>query len=209
MRYKTAMTRTTKKTTIAVLRSITGLKAKCFADVLGCSEATVNSLETGRLKLSETMAQRIFHETGASLKWLLAGDVHALPMGRDGKPYSAEHFEAHHSHKLHADKLPPARLAVDFVNFAARLHDILSASNRADGYALTAYKVGRFLDGMERDGGAPASDWPAMREAMLTDIAQADAWFAELGERGTGGQDVVTKKAAPTKARPRSVKRKG
>jgi len=63
------------------------------------------------------------------------------------------------------------------VNFAGRLHDILSAANRADGYALTAYKVGRFLDGMESDGGAPASDWPAVREAMLTDIGEADAWI--------------------------------
>ena len=203
------MTRTTKKTTVAALRLFTGLKAKHFADALGCSEATVNSLETGRLKLSDAMGQRIAVETGASLAWLLDGNVNAPALAADGSLFTIETFEVNQSKKQRSDKLPPARLAVDFVNFAGRLHDILSAANRAGGYSVPAYKVGRFLDGMESKGGAPASDWPAVRAAMLTDIAQADAWFAELGERGTGGQDVVTKKAAPAKARPRSAKRKG
>lgn len=208
----------TPRTTIAQLRAIIGLRAKELADVLGCSVPTINSIETGRLRLSETMAQRICHETGIPLRWLLAGDLSALPMGRDGKPYSAASFEAHQSRKQRADKLPPVRFAIDFANFAGRLRDILAAANKAGGYALTAYKVGRFMDGMERAGGAPASDWPAVREAMLRDIGTADAAFARLAEMSApGGHDVAelhkalapkpTKKGAPLLARPKSRKR--
>ena len=222
------MTRAIKKTTVAALRLITGLKAKPFADALGCSEATVNSLETGRLKLSETMAQRIAVETGVSLAWLLDGDVSAPVLAADGWSFTIETFEANAAKKQRSDKIPPARLSVDFVNFAGRLHDILSAANRAGGYSVPAYKVGRFLDDMESKGGAPASDWPAVRAAMLADIETAGTWFAELGARGTAGQDFVTatvaqakpssfkmpqdevtKKGEPVKARPRSRKGKG
>jgi transcriptional regulator with XRE-family HTH domain len=228
------------KTTTAVLRATINERAKSngskpgfdqaeFAALLGYSLSMIKAVESGAMPLSEALAQRIVHETGVPMKWLLAGDLSALPMGRDGRPYSAKHFDAHQSRKQRADKLPPVRFAVDFVNFAGRLHDILTAANRAGGYAMPAYKVGRFLDGMERDGGAAASDWPAVRAAMLADIAEADAWFAKLAQMSAaGGQDVVTvpvaqakpssfvlpedaptKKGEPVKARPKSRKRKG
>jgi hypothetical protein len=67
-------------------------------------------------------------------------------------------FETNQSKKQRSDKITPERLSVDFVNFAGRLHDILSAANRTGGYSVPAYKVGRFLDSMESKGGVPASD---------------------------------------------------
>ena len=48
---------------------------KAMAEFLGCSVDTIQSIETGRLKLSDELAGRISLETGVSLKWLLDDDV--------------------------------------------------------------------------------------------------------------------------------------
>jgi hypothetical protein len=226
MRYKPVMIRTTKKTTVAVLRSIIGLKAKCFADVLGCSEATVNSLETGRLKLSEAMAQRIFHETGVSLPWLLNGDVSALVVTGRGEPFTAETFERAQAEKKHFDKVQPWFFATDFAEFAGRLRGILASANRAGNYFMPAYKVGKFLDALAKEYGedGESRNWLKVHPALLADIAEADRIYSTVALVSTpGGHDVAelhkafapkppakpTKKGEPVKARPKSRKRKG
>jgi transcriptional regulator with XRE-family HTH domain len=56
-----------------VLRQILGLTVEEFAKLIGKSLTTVNSLETGRLKLSEETAFRISQETGVEMHWLLKG----------------------------------------------------------------------------------------------------------------------------------------
>ena len=64
-----------------------------FAKLLGRTVATVKSLETGRLALSEELAKRISQVTGVSLPWLLKGNGEEAIRGRDGKSYSLEHLE--------------------------------------------------------------------------------------------------------------------
>lgn len=43
--------------------------------MVGCSVATIQSIEVGRLKLSESLARRIAMATGADENWLLKNDV--------------------------------------------------------------------------------------------------------------------------------------
>jgi len=64
-----------------------------MADLLKCSRSTINSLESGRLKMSEKMAKRMFHETEISPEWLLAGEASAPPMSGYNEPYSKAIFE--------------------------------------------------------------------------------------------------------------------
>lgn len=210
------MTRTKKQTPVAVVRFILERKAQDFADLIGCTVHTINSLETGRLKLSEEMAQRIFHATGISIGWLLAGNVKAPPVSAWGEPFTLEIFERSESKKNHRDKVIPLRFAADFVNFAGQLHRILSRANREGNYAMPAYKVERFLATLAKEFGDDESPegWAAARDGMLGDIADADRYFAEMDRAlQPGGHDVADlhKAAAPVKpssARPSRPRRR-
>jgi transcriptional regulator with XRE-family HTH domain len=64
-----------KRTTVAALRTTLGLSVEQFSKLIGKSVSTVKSLETpDRLKLSEDTAMKISDETGISARWLLEGD---------------------------------------------------------------------------------------------------------------------------------------
>ncbi len=74
---------------VAVLRTIIGLGQKHLADLCSCSTRTIQAVELGNLKLSETLATKIAEATGASTAWLLKGDPAAPPeSGNSITPYS-------------------------------------------------------------------------------------------------------------------------
>ena len=93
------MAKSHEKTTVAALRKIIGIKVKEFTEIIGKSESTITSLESGRLKLSEETAQIIALETGVSLHWLLDGDASKQPTadsaiyGEGGRAYTQESYE--------------------------------------------------------------------------------------------------------------------
>ena len=188
------MRTSSKQTTVAVLRSIVGVKVQEMSEILGCSVATINSLEIGRLNLSVLMAQKIVHETGIALRWLLYGDVSAPPVTAHRKPFTRETFDITQAKKIHYDKVIPLHFATDFVNFAGRLRGILASANRAGNYFMPAYKVGKFLDALARECGddGRGHKWAAERDAMLGDIATADSYFAAVAAVSKpGGHDVA------------------
>ena len=82
---------------VAVLRQICGLYQKEFAELVGCSRIYIQKIEQtpahGGQKLSDALAQRIAHETGVSIKWLLNGDPAAPPIATNGTRYTLETFE--------------------------------------------------------------------------------------------------------------------
>jgi transcriptional regulator with XRE-family HTH domain len=205
----------TPRTTIAQLRAIIGLRAKELADVLGCSVPTINSIETGRLKLSEAMAKRMVHETGISLAWLLNGDVSAPPIAEwGGEPFTAETFEWRQANKVHWDRVSEFELTGEFLIFAGRLRSIVQDAQRRKDVAMTFYKIGRFLGtlpGGRADTEAESARWLRHVRLIESDIALIDRENAAMAA-GLGfpyPRKTTTKKGAPAKARPRSLKRKG
>jgi DNA-binding XRE family transcriptional regulator len=64
---------------VAVLRKNLALRQPELAKMVGCSVATIQSIEVGRLKLSESLASRIWAATGCDRDWLLRNDV-SVPM---------------------------------------------------------------------------------------------------------------------------------
>jgi transcriptional regulator with XRE-family HTH domain len=168
------MSRTsTKKTTAAVLRSIIGIKDSEMADILGCRPPTIHSLESGRLQLSEKLAQRIFHETGASLTWLLNGDTSAPPISGRSEPYTKEIFDRVRAQKNYPRH--PVLFSADFLEFAGRLRSILEGANRRKAYQLPAYKIGKFLDALANEFGENKSESQNVRgcvAAIKRDIAK-------------------------------------
>lgn len=81
-----------KKHTLAVLRRIIGLNQTEMAELMGCSKAAVQSIELGRLKLSDKLLEAVVLKTGISPKWLLDGDPEMPPVTTDGKTKFTQDF---------------------------------------------------------------------------------------------------------------------
>jgi DNA-binding XRE family transcriptional regulator len=60
---------------LAVLRKNLALRQSELAQMVGCSVQTIQSIEVGRLKLSESLASRIWAATGCDKEWLLRNDL--------------------------------------------------------------------------------------------------------------------------------------
>lgn len=143
------MRHSTKQTTVAVLRSIIGVKADEMARILRCSIATINSLEVkGRLKLSEEMAVRIMSETGISLAWLLGGDPSSPAVTEEGGPFTPETFDRVQAGKAFSSNLESWGFSIRFIKFVFRMRASLAAVKRAKDLALMEYRVTKFLDAL-------------------------------------------------------------
>jgi transcriptional regulator with XRE-family HTH domain len=107
--------RSQRKTTVAALRHLLGLSVEEFAKLIGKSPTTVNSLETGRLKLSEETAFTIAKQTGVEMVWLLKGRPKDKPYifdestGED-RPYTREDYEIIQARK---EAQPPSKINQD------------------------------------------------------------------------------------------------
>jgi transcriptional regulator with XRE-family HTH domain len=110
-----------RKTTVAVLRQFLGLSVEEFARLIGKSVTTVNSLESGRLKLSEETAHTIARETGVEMIWLLKGRPKDKPYvfdeltGADRRLYTKEDYEIAQARKQKEPfpKFDPDRLILN------------------------------------------------------------------------------------------------
>jgi hypothetical protein len=85
--------KSTRSTTVAIVRQEIGTPAVDFGKMIGKSLGTVKSLEAGRLKLSEKTAKVISEKTGVSMGWLLTYDVTTRPVDQFGNPWNKETFE--------------------------------------------------------------------------------------------------------------------
>src|SRR6266487_6894496 len=68
------MRRSPERHNLARLRLFLGLRQKEMSDVCGCSVDTIQSIELGRLALSELLARKISNATGIGAGWLLGND---------------------------------------------------------------------------------------------------------------------------------------
>jgi len=95
-RYTIQMAQSKKRTTVSVVRQITGLKAKAFGDLINRSEDWVKGAESGRVKLNFENALAIKHATGVSLTWLLDGAPNSEPFVEDSYeaiPFTRQAFD--------------------------------------------------------------------------------------------------------------------
>jgi transcriptional regulator with XRE-family HTH domain len=139
------MPRSTLRTTAAVLRSILEIKDSKMAEVLGCSVSTINSVESGRLRLSAALARKIHYNSGISIGWLMDGDPTAPPVSADGREYTKAIFEEVQARKKYfatSQDFAVARIALGF------FRDILAMlvnANRKRNYHLAAYRIGKAI----------------------------------------------------------------
>ncbi|MBN2507765.1 MAG: helix-turn-helix transcriptional regulator [Verrucomicrobia bacterium] len=82
-----------RKHTVAVLRLTLGLSQKEFADLVKRSVATIQSIELGRLALSEELGEEIVRQTGISRAWLFGDEPNKPPVIFGQEPYTRKCFE--------------------------------------------------------------------------------------------------------------------
>jgi DNA-binding XRE family transcriptional regulator len=169
-------------TPAAVLRAILGIKDAEMAEILGCSRATIHSLESGRLKMSNAMARRMFHETHISPQWALAGNAKAPPVAAGGEPYTRAIFERAQAEKVQRNRPPLQSLLLDALGYAARLVAILtSASNRGE-YYMASYKTWAALRALREEFGQDLAVYTPTNSSLDQNAEQALAVLQKFRE---------------------------
>jgi transcriptional regulator with XRE-family HTH domain len=200
------MRTSSRRTTAAVLRQILGIKDFEMAEILGRSKYTIHDIESGRLKLSHSLATKMFHETGISLDWLLNDDPNAPPISGRGEPYSKEIFEKAQTEKIYHDQPHPIFRNIHALGSCARLIAILESASAHKNYYMALYKVRTALDSLQGEFGmdekvykhsAPAHVNDGMAIAALKEVL---ARYKQLQDRVKGVQRHATSK--PRKKQP-------
>jgi DNA-binding XRE family transcriptional regulator len=145
-----------KKTTAAVLRSIIGIKDIEMAKILDCHPATIHSIESGRLKLSDSLAMRMAHETGVAMNWLLDGNPKVSPVARNGTPFTHATFDRARSKRV----TPFKAVTIAFAGheYSKAISSILRAAHAKGNGELAVYKIGRAINDFAREFGDGPSE---------------------------------------------------
>jgi DNA-binding XRE family transcriptional regulator len=170
-----------KANPVKTIRRISGLTQAELADILGCVRLTVHALESGKLKLSDAMAEKICLHTGVSQQWLLDPKRQLPPVcERDvHRPYTVEAF-----HMTRAEISDPRIEPLDVVTIAGvvsaayrRLCDAAWQAYREDKIVYFYYLVLEFLRELE-------NRWKDSRKLPdSADVGQLRDHFAGLMEQ--------------------------
>lgn len=142
------------KNPVRIVRKICGLTQAELADTIGCARLTVHTLESGKLKLSHKMAEKISLYTGVSKAWLLA-QKHKLPPLCErypNQPYTVEVFRITQA-EISAPRVHPAdRVAIEhFLREAfRRLNDAACQAHHSNKIIHFNYTLREFLEQLDR-----------------------------------------------------------
>ena len=164
-----------KKTTPAVLRSILGIKDVEMAELLDCSNSTIHSVESGRLKLSDSLALKMSLVTGVNVDWLLRGDTSKPPTTIHHHPYSRSEFEHWLLSKTETLRVNKTERAMDIVEYFAQLRAILESANKRGDYIMARYKVRMAIEALRDQFGQDLSCFADLDRSLAR-------WCEELEE---------------------------
>jgi transcriptional regulator with XRE-family HTH domain len=178
-----------RKTTVAVLRGKLGLTVEEFAKLIDKSPTTINSLESGRLKLSEETAHTISQETGVDMYWLLKSKPKEKPYYCDASDperlYTKEVFEQTQARKLAetAPKPDPDSLLINALQSVTDWIGIYAAARRDGKGYLAHYLMSEFLTNLEqRLGKDTEAALQANKKARIIDPAGFEWGFTAYGD---------------------------
>lgn len=147
------MRQSKQTTTLAVLRvKYTDLSQIGMASLCGKSQATIQSIELGRLSLSRVLAATISEQTGVSVGWLLNNDVTAPIISDEGAPYTKEIYRERQK-KLRGSKATGSSLVRDNYMTTVYVSQILAsvAKAAANGQEISALaRLGAFAEKLEK-----------------------------------------------------------
>jgi transcriptional regulator with XRE-family HTH domain len=168
-----------KLTCVAVLRTELGLTVEGFANLIGKSISAVNSLETGRLALSEETAFKIQQQTGVEMAWLLKGNPKEKPYAIDetgqSHPYTKEIFELIQAGEQPWDLHENVTGALaEALGIAVPWVSIYATAREAGKAQLAAYLMRDFLENLRQRLGADDKLMVALNKnaKIITDGAE-------------------------------------
>jgi transcriptional regulator with XRE-family HTH domain len=174
------MKRSPLRHNLARLRLFLKLGQKELADLVGCTSHTIQSVELGRLPLSEDLARRISAATGIHLRWLMENDLETPTVKRDGFAtntiiaddvleapragtplqkikswaYTRHDFEAAQARKKFSHNDLTQTLSADYsASFYGQIRAILSSAGKRDLADVATWKIAKFLDDCRREFG--------------------------------------------------------
>lgn len=200
------------KTCLSILRSILGPGAggeARFAEKIGRSTSWLKKASCGQIPLTRDAALAIAYETGASVKWLLAGDATKPAVDADGNPYTLEtyaNYRIQDREKMNREDLDISRM--EAVGCFHSLFRSLKSANEKNRGGLFAFHLEQFADEMADKFGLANIYKDKATAALAEQVARCVVEFdAENATTYTLG-----KKPAPTPQKPqpsRKSKRKG
>ena len=170
-----------KNNPVRIVRGICDLTQAELAGLIGCVRLTVHNLESGKLKLSATMAQRIALHTGISQHWLLNPKRKLPPIcERDPqRPYTVEIFKMTRAEITDPRIEPLDVVAIEGVVAAAyrQMCDAAWQAYRTDKIVYFYYIVRELLKELE-------NHWKDSRKLPdSSDVARLFAEFSALMEQ--------------------------
>lgn len=123
--------------------------------MLGCSVHTIQSVETGRLELSESLAFRMTNETGVSYSWLLQGDPKETPYTNSYLPgerpmkYTKAVFDRIQARKSKAARHISNQQPLQGVLLYGWLRSVLGLARRKQKHYIAMYRLERLLRDLE------------------------------------------------------------
>jgi len=175
------MRKSEERTKVAILRSTIGVSAEEFAKMTGRTIHTVKSLESGRLKLSEDLADRIAVVTGVSTAWLFDDKRTGPPVRLDGNVVTRENAEYWYA-TIRAFWDKDARNAATSKGriISDILQDILARDERK--FWVAAYRADRFIDKLVKDFLTPKAEESERKRPARP----KEEWATFFPQRGLG-----------------------
>ena len=170
-----------KHNPVKIVRRLCGQTQQELADLIGCARLTVHTLESGKLKLSEAMAEKISLHTGVSQHWLLNPKRKLPPIcERDPqRPYTVEVFNMTRAEITDPRIEPLDVVAIEGTVAAAyrRLCDAAWQAYRTDQIVYFYFIVREWLKELE-------NHWKDSRKLPdSSDVGRLFAEFAALMEQ--------------------------
>ena len=168
------MRHSSQKHNVARLRVLTGEKQESFAKLIGCSVHTLQSVETGRLKLSEELARRIAAATDVDLNWLQQNDLTAEPCVADSKfLYTRSVFDNAQAQRRLGTPDFIATIAPDYMLASyGQLRAIISDAEKKGEGGVVIWKLGRFIDELRHDYGHDKKIAPVWEFRLRSDSSR-------------------------------------
>ena len=135
-----------RKTTVAVHRSLLGIKVADYSNMIVIKTSYLQGIETGRERLPEELALIIEKQTALSHFWLLARDVNTAPFSEAGEPYSVETFKRRRQ-QIETGNLPPRGFIPGMIGVGAEA--IFANANKSGDDSLFHHRYGQALNELE------------------------------------------------------------
>jgi transcriptional regulator with XRE-family HTH domain len=132
---------------VAWVREALGLKQSELASLIGISRNTLQSIELGRLPLSERIAYRLSEQTGIRAKWLLDNELGDLPPDPAEMRRKYEHAQAQPWPDSYPEYLLPRMFLFRLYVFGREIAAELGGENacRRSGFNDALVKMNRVL----------------------------------------------------------------